>query len=101
MRITLLIVLLLSIAGSTLAQDLWIRQSPAVNSYLFEAVIAIGDTNGDGCSELLQPVLYQPGKPTPPSPFDVFHIISGRDHSVLHAIQSNAEDATLGYAVGT
>jgi hypothetical protein len=100
MRITLLIVLLLSIAGSTLAQDLWIRQSPAVNSYLFEAVIAIGDTNGDGCSELLQPVLYQPGKPTPPSPFDVFHIISGRDHSVLHAIQSNAEDATLGYAVG-
>jgi hypothetical protein len=100
MRITLLVVLLLSIAGSTLAQDLWIRRSPAVNSYLFEAVIAIGDTNGDGCSELLQPVLYQPGKPTPPSPFDVFHIISGRDHSVLHAIQSNAEDATLGYAVG-
>jgi hypothetical protein len=68
MRITLLIVLLLSIAGSTLAQDLWIRQSPAVNSYLFEAVIAIGDTNGDGCSELLQPVLLPAWKADPAIP---------------------------------
>jgi hypothetical protein len=101
MRTTLLVVLLLSIADSTLAQDLWIRRSPAVNSYLFEAVTAIGDTNGDGCSELIKPVRYTPGKPTPAaSPFDVFHVISGRDHSVLHAIRSNAEDAWLGFAIG-
>jgi hypothetical protein len=71
MRITLLVVLLLSIAGSTLAQDLWIRRSPAVNAYWFEAVAAIGDINGDGCSDLAQPVHYAPGTPRlrPPSMF--------------------------------
>jgi hypothetical protein len=99
MRITLLVVLLLSIADSTLAQDLWIRRSPAVNSFYFEAITAIGDTNGDGCSELIKPVRYTPGKPTPAAPFDVFHVINGRDNSVLHAIRSNAEDAWWGFAM--
>jgi hypothetical protein len=89
MRITLLVVLLLCIADSTLAQDLWIRRSPAVNCLLVRGrCIAIGDINGDGCSDLAQPVHYAPGKPTPPAPFDVLRIISGRDHSVLHAIRS-------------
>jgi hypothetical protein len=99
MRTTLLVVLLLSIADSTLAQDLWIRRSPAVNSFYFEAITAIGDTNGDGCSELIKPVRYTPGKPTPAAPFDVFHVINGRDNSVLHAIRSNAEDAWWGFAM--
>jgi hypothetical protein len=70
MRITLLVVLLLSIAGSTLAQDLWIRRSPAVNSY-FEAVVAVGDIDGDGCSELVKPVRYHASGTTLLRPFDV------------------------------
>jgi hypothetical protein len=97
---TLLVVLLLSIADSTLAQDLWIRRSPAVNAYWFEAVAAIGDINGDGCSDLAQPVHYAPGTPTPPAPFDVLRIISGRDHSVLHTVRSHLEDAWLSFALG-
>jgi hypothetical protein len=100
MRTTLLVVLLLSIAGSTLAQDLWIRRGPAVNAYWFEAVAAIGDINGDGCSDLAQPVHYAPGTPTPPAPFDVLRIISGRDHSVLHTVRSHLEDAWLSFALG-
>jgi hypothetical protein len=100
MRTTLLVVLLLSIADSTLAQDLWIRRSPAVNAYWFEAVAAIGDINGDGCSDLAQPVHYAPGTPTPPAPFDVLRIISGRDHSVLHTVRSHLEDAWLSFALG-
>jgi hypothetical protein len=100
MRITLLVVLLLCIADSTLAQDLWIRRSPAVNAYWFEAVAAIGDINGDGCSDLAQPVHYAPGTPTPPAPFDVLRIISGRDHSVLHTVRSHLEDAWLSFALG-
>jgi hypothetical protein len=90
----------LILASVISSQDLWIRCSPTVDSYLFEAIAAIGDIDGDGCSELVKPVRHTPGQPTPPAPFEVLHVISGRDHSVLHAIHSNAEDTWLVFAVG-
>jgi hypothetical protein len=100
MRITLLVALLLSIAGSTLAQDLWLRRAPLQNETYFEAVVAVGDIDGDGCSELVKPIWYAPTLPAPQPPLDILKVFSGRDHSVIATIKSNSDDAGLAYAIG-
>jgi hypothetical protein len=100
MRITLLVVLLLSTAGSTLAQDLWLRRAPLQNETYFEAVVAVGDIDGDGCSELVKPIWYAPTLPAPQPPLDILKVFSGRDHSVIATIKSNSDDAGLAYAIG-